>query len=308
MRVARGRAIAGLSLGGVGSMSYAARHPDLFASAASFSGAPDLFRTPAIRAASATTVVRSIATGLDNVEPNAMFGDAVTRAVNWQGHNPADLVTNLRSVSLALWTGDETPDCSDPPTPSPPATGIEAITHQSTLSFGALGQRLEGAVLPGRLRPGHAQLAVLVARPAPVPPRLMARFAHPGAAPAVISYRSIDRGWSQWGWTVANQRTSAQAWSALGHASIGRFTYKGAPTATITTPAVYRPGATYRVTVGTSRPVEVRASASHHLRLTVATTGARRAARPSGSPTPESHEPPRWPAKIFPTRRRFAPG
>src|SRR3954454_1424072 len=37
-----GRAIAGLSMGGFGALSYAARHPDLFAAAASFSGGVDL--------------------------------------------------------------------------------------------------------------------------------------------------------------------------------------------------------------------------------------------------------------------------
>ena len=37
-----GRAVAGLSMGGFGAMSYAARHPDLFGFAASFSGAVDL--------------------------------------------------------------------------------------------------------------------------------------------------------------------------------------------------------------------------------------------------------------------------
>src|SRR3954465_284214 len=36
-----GRALAGLSMGGFGTMSYAARHPDLFVAAASFSGAVD---------------------------------------------------------------------------------------------------------------------------------------------------------------------------------------------------------------------------------------------------------------------------
>lgn len=35
------RAVAGLSMGGFGALSYAARHPDLFASASSFSGAID---------------------------------------------------------------------------------------------------------------------------------------------------------------------------------------------------------------------------------------------------------------------------
>src|SRR5438128_1855963 len=36
-----GRAIAGLSMGGFGAMTYAAKHPDLFAAAGSFSGAVD---------------------------------------------------------------------------------------------------------------------------------------------------------------------------------------------------------------------------------------------------------------------------
>src|SRR5205823_14225215 len=37
------RAIAGLSQGGFCSMSYAARHPDLFATALAYSGAPDVY-------------------------------------------------------------------------------------------------------------------------------------------------------------------------------------------------------------------------------------------------------------------------
>src|SRR5207244_819175 len=36
-----GRLVAGLSMGGFGSMIYAARHPDLFVAAGSFSGAVD---------------------------------------------------------------------------------------------------------------------------------------------------------------------------------------------------------------------------------------------------------------------------
>ncbi len=36
-----GRAVAGLSMGGFGALSYASRHPDLFAAAAAFSGAVD---------------------------------------------------------------------------------------------------------------------------------------------------------------------------------------------------------------------------------------------------------------------------
>src|SRR4051794_41847690 len=38
----RGRAIAGLSMGGLGALSYAARHPRTFVAAASFSGALEI--------------------------------------------------------------------------------------------------------------------------------------------------------------------------------------------------------------------------------------------------------------------------
>ncbi len=43
---ARERAIAGLSQGGFCSMSYAARHPDLFGIALGYSGAPDIYYDP----------------------------------------------------------------------------------------------------------------------------------------------------------------------------------------------------------------------------------------------------------------------
>jgi S-formylglutathione hydrolase FrmB len=48
----QGRAIAGLSQGGFCSMSYAARHPDLFSAALSFSGRPTSPTTPRLRRSS----------------------------------------------------------------------------------------------------------------------------------------------------------------------------------------------------------------------------------------------------------------
>ena len=45
-----GRAIAGLSQGGFCSMSYAARHPDLFSIALGYSGAPDIYYDPSATA------------------------------------------------------------------------------------------------------------------------------------------------------------------------------------------------------------------------------------------------------------------
>ena len=130
-----GRAIAGLSQGGFGSTSYAARHPDLFVSAASFSGAPDIASNPVAEAA-ATAVISATATGLDGVEPDAFFGSHAEHEINWQGHNPATLVTNLRPVDLELWTGNGQPGPYDQPTDgNVEGSAIEAVVHQSTLYF-----------------------------------------------------------------------------------------------------------------------------------------------------------------------------
>ena len=64
----RGRAIAGLSMGGYGALSYAARHPDTFAAAASFSGALEIGSEDAwgVRSAQRGTVARAPA-DLDRV-------------------------------------------------------------------------------------------------------------------------------------------------------------------------------------------------------------------------------------------------
>jgi len=129
-----GRAIAGLSQGGFGSMSYAARHPDMFEAAAAFSGAPDIDRDPAL-IPPATAVIESTATGLDGVEPDAMFGPRATNEINWQGHDPATLSTNLRGMGLSLFTGEGKPGPFDPPTPSPAAIAIEKLTYASTSAF-----------------------------------------------------------------------------------------------------------------------------------------------------------------------------
>ncbi len=59
-----GRAIAGLSQGGFCSMSYASRHPDLFGTALSYSGAPDIAESPEA-AAGGAAVVGGIEVGLD---------------------------------------------------------------------------------------------------------------------------------------------------------------------------------------------------------------------------------------------------
>jgi diacylglycerol O-acyltransferase / trehalose O-mycolyltransferase len=81
----RGRAIAGLSMGGFGALSYAARHPRTFAAAASFSGALEIGSADA-------------------------WGRRAANATRWREHLPIDLAARLRSLALVeLRTGDGTP-------------------------------------------------------------------------------------------------------------------------------------------------------------------------------------------------------
>ena len=84
----RGRAIYGLSQGGFGSMSYAARHPDLFVAAGAYSGAVDTAADPEAIALM-TPIVIGTTFGLDGKPPDSIFGPRLTEELNWRAHDEA---------------------------------------------------------------------------------------------------------------------------------------------------------------------------------------------------------------------------
>lgn len=95
----RGRAIAGLSMGGFGAISYAARRPDLFAYAASFSGALDL-GAAAIRA----TITEEGTRWLQS--PDGPFGAPFWPFDQaWNMNNPIPRAASLRGVAVSLYAG-----------------------------------------------------------------------------------------------------------------------------------------------------------------------------------------------------------
>jgi S-formylglutathione hydrolase FrmB len=94
-----GRAIAGLSMGGYGAMSYAARHPDLFVSASSFSGAVDT-SIPAFNAYIAVSPV------IDGGLPGSIWGVPPFDMPGLLAHNPTTLVKNLRGMHIGMYTGN----------------------------------------------------------------------------------------------------------------------------------------------------------------------------------------------------------
>lgn len=269
-----GRAVAGLSQGGFGAYSYAARHPELFVAAGSFSGAPDVARHPAAKAGG-SAVISGVMVGLNGVQPFAPFGDPVTDDIIWQGHNPATLVANLAHTDLQLWCGNGTPGPLDDPTqPNPGATAIEQFTYDSTTFFSQAAQA-EGIdhvfhdygagthTWPYWARDLRQWL-----------PHLEKVFAQDRPTPGQVSYRSIEKTWRQWGWRVATIRTAAHAWSGLVKASRDGFTLTGGP-AVVTTARKYRPGADYLVTYRDgSGPGLATAGDRGRLRLRVAPDGS----------------------------------
>lgn len=269
VRARWGRAVAGLSQGGFGSFSYAARHPDMFVSAASFSGAPDIAEDPRAQALG-QSLVRAITVGLDGVQPDAIFGDPVARAINWKGHNPASLVTNLADTDLRLWCGNGQPGpYDDPAAPNSGATAIEAAVHESTGYFVQAADAAGVAHAYDDYGPGTHSWPYWARDLRTYLPHLADVVAEHRSRPDAIDYRSVDATWSQWHWRVVTHRAEAQAWSRLEDASVDGFGYAGSP-ATVRTPASYEPGRAYRVTyVGGTGPGRVVADARGRLHLRV---------------------------------------
>jgi S-formylglutathione hydrolase FrmB len=265
-----GRAIAGLSQGGFGSFSYAARHPDLFSSVAAFSGAPDIASNVLVKAA-AETIIGGTALGLDGVEPNAMFGDPVTDDINWRGHNPASLVTNLSHTDLDLWSGNGLPGPFDTASPATVSAGaLEAVVHTSALSFTAAATTAHIPYYFDDYGPGTHSFPYWSRDLVQYLPRLMQTLDDPAPAPTSITYKSIDKSWTQWGWSVTTVRPAAQAWSELDAASATGFTLVDPNTATVSTPAIYHPLARYKVNaVGGTTAATVTAGLNGRITLSV---------------------------------------
>lgn len=130
-RASTTRAIAGLSMGGLGALDYAARHPGTFTAAASFSGVVHTRRDADIQRGY-QDLVRS-----QGEDPGDLWGDPVADAATWRAHNPYDLAARLRGTKLYLACGDGKPGTGDDP-------GQAARTE--------LALRAENAALARKLR------------------------------------------------------------------------------------------------------------------------------------------------------------
>ena len=266
-----GRAIAGLSQGGFCSMSYAARHPDLFSAALSYSGAPDT-SYDATAVAGSTAIANATEVALDGAPPNAMFGSRVTSEVNWAAHDPTTLAANLRGMPLWLYAGNGLPGPLDSGPPNPGAMAIEAAAGYDT---GLFHDRLVKLGIPSTYvaygRGTHAWPYWTRDLRESIGP-LMDAFRHPPARPRLLTFTSADTTYRIAGWHVAMQRT-AREFSTLKDAGRGGFAIAGSGVAKVTTAARFAARRRYAVTrVGdrvARKTSTVRADRHGRLTLTV---------------------------------------
>jgi S-formylglutathione hydrolase FrmB len=264
------RAIAGLSQGGFCSMSYAARHPDLFSIALAYSGAPDIYYDPDARTGAAA-VINGTEVGLDHVPPYSMFGDLAADGINWAAHDPATLAPNLRWSSLFMYFGNGLPGPFD--SPGTYSEGlIEGGIYRDNVDF---HNRLVSLGIPSVFGPYGDGTHVW-----PYWARdlqwsigsVMEDFAHPVSAPRAVTYTSADDSYAVYGWRVTTHR-AAREFSTLVDAAQGGFTLQGSGSATVVTPTFFRPRHRYRVVMTGAkirrRSFIVVAARSHRLRLRV---------------------------------------
>jgi S-formylglutathione hydrolase FrmB len=247
------RAIAGLSQGGYGAMHGAALHPDEFTSVGSFSGAPEIYRDPVVRAG-ADAVIEAITVALNHLKLFTILGDPVTNGAHWQGHDPGTLVENFRGMNINLWTATGLPGDLDSPEDQYGgiySNVIEGATHISTLAFHS---HLQQAGIPSHFVNyvfGTHNFPYWARDFREYIPILMNRFAHP-STPTKISYASSAKAYAQWNWGVAVHRSAAERLTTVKAASSTGFSFVGSDAATVVTPPLYVPGTTKQVRVTAS--------------------------------------------------------
>jgi diacylglycerol O-acyltransferase / trehalose O-mycolyltransferase len=99
-RAGHRRAVAGVSMGGLGAMVYAARRPRRFRAAAAFSGLLHVRLTRAdIEAVQGLVDSQGEA-------PQQLWGDPDEDARRWAAHNPYDLARKFRGLPLFVSSGN----------------------------------------------------------------------------------------------------------------------------------------------------------------------------------------------------------
>jgi S-formylglutathione hydrolase FrmB len=249
-----GRAIAGLSMGGFGAMSYAARFPDLFAAAGSFSGAVD----PDLVYPFGPLILNMASTVLTEKLPDqCIWGDPVTQTVRWYGADPTYLAQNLAPVSLFVASGDGQPGVFDTPGSFSSAGDslIETAVFAMNLSFTAALDAAHVTHTTYFYGNGTHSWGYWLRDLAHFLPQMSGVFsAPPPAGPAApFNYRTVETNFSMFGYSFSINHP-AEGFTYLQAVSPTGLGVAGSGTLSVVTPATYAPGGSYRISVTASGP------------------------------------------------------
>lgn len=229
------RAIAGVSMGGYGALMLAARHPDLFASAASLSGTLNTNLLPNMAAV-------SISSALQGGAVDAIYGPRLTQEVRWRGHNPSDLAANLRGIDLQVRTanGSINPRIGENPfSVDLVSCLVEAGVYGASVSMHGILDKLgiqhlwknygAGCHTPPNFKREVADTLRVFAD----------NFADPAETPSLFDYETIEPEFDVWGWNVKADPQRALEFMRISGADQFGATLTGSGETTVTTPPMF---------------------------------------------------------------------
>ena len=230
------RAIFGISMGGYGATMLAAHHPDLFAAAATLSGAVDS-NLPANGA------VLSVSSTFDGAPVDAIYGPRSSQEVRWRGHNPTDLATNLKDVDLQVRTATGVPNPfigEDPASADSVSCVVEGGVHMASVNF---HERLTTLRMPHLWKdygPGCHTVANFRRETIDTLKTFERVLAKPPAPPRSFDYRSIEPAFDVWGWNVEADPGRALEFLRMKRAGPGGLTLIGSGQTSVTTPPFFK--------------------------------------------------------------------
>lgn len=242
------RAIAGLSAGGLSTMSIAARHPQLFVAAGSFSG--ELDTTNPSPYSESFAYAAQLAENTCEGGPagtTAANGDPITDDIWWHNDNPPDLAPNFGGITTYAAAGNGQPcDLQDVETMVIPFADVEPAAHGGTQDWDAA---LTAAGVPHTTdlygcgihwwRYWQRDLHVFW-------PIMLDAFGTP--APKSFSYRRADPDFTVWDWSFKADAGRAAEFLDLSHVSKGGLTLTGSGTETVTTAPLFSPSQVVQLT------------------------------------------------------------
>ncbi|MEX1220270.1 MAG: alpha/beta hydrolase family protein [Solirubrobacterales bacterium] len=229
------RVIFGISMGGYGAMMLAARHPDLFAAAATLSGAVD--SNLPINGA-----VLTLSSTFDGAAADAIYGPRATQEIRWRGHNPTDLAGNLKGLALQVRTanGRLNPAIGEGGDPNDTLScAVEAGVYGASTNLHNAFSDLDLPHVWQDYGDGCHSLQNFQREVVDTLASFEDTFSDPPSPPAEFNFRSIEPQFDIWNWRVAVDPDRALEFLRIRSAR-SSLTLEGSGQTAVTTPPRYR--------------------------------------------------------------------